>query len=180
MVSGARCAGGKDGDAQTLGELSVGATPPPILKDTKMTIKLSSLKADIVAEREGQWIEPKDWPGLGALPGLAFLVRSTQYPPYLSARAAAQQRLAKKFDDGNVPPEELARADGTLAVEHLLMGWRGFDIPYAKDAAEQVLTDEAHRTLRDIVFWCATKVGKRDVEFMETEGKNSGPSSATS
>lgn len=142
-------------------------------------IKLSSLKADLRAEREGEWIEPKDWPGVGPVPGLAFLVRSTQYPPYTTARTQEQMRLSKKFDGGNVPPDELAKADGRLAVEHLLLGWRGLDVEYSAEAAEEALLDEGHRKIRDMIFWCATRVGVRDVEFLETEGKNSETSSAT-
>lgn len=137
-----------------------------------MTIKLSSLASDLALEREGEEIVVKDWPNVGPLPGLTVTVRSTQYPPYIAARAAEMQRMAKKFDGGTIPPDELARADGRLAVEHLLVRWDGLDVEYSPEAARETMLSEEHRLMRDIVFWAATRVGRRDVEFVETEAKN--------
>jgi hypothetical protein len=135
-------------------------------------IDIDSLESDLRAEVEGEEIEVKDWPTVGPVPGLAFTVRSTQYPPYIAARTAEQQRLSKKFDGGVIPPDELARVDGNLAVEHLLLGWKGLSVKYSREVAEDYLLRPAQRKLRDMVFWCATRVGVRDVQFIEVEAKN--------
>jgi hypothetical protein len=145
-----------------------------------MTIKLGSLAADLTKERDGEWIEPKEWPGLNPekpmeqtpLPGVAFHVRSTNYPPYVTARQAALENMKKDYPDDNMPPDVAARIEGQLAVEHLLLGWRGFDIAYSADAVETILAAEEHRVLRSMIYWCAGRVGKRQVEFVKDAAKN--------
>lgn len=151
-----------------------------------MTIVLASIAADTKKEREGEWIEPKEWPGLNPdkpleqtqLPGVAFLVRSTNFPAYVTARQAALEDLKKDYPDDKVPPEVAARIEGQLAVEHLLLGWRGFDIAYSTDAVKAILAAEEHRVLRTMIYWCAGRVGKRQVEFVEGATKNSAAPSA--
>lgn len=151
-----------------------------------MTIKLASLAADISKERDGEWIEPKEWPGLNPerpaevtkLPGLSFLVRSTNYPAYVTARQAALERLKQDYPDDKIPPEEAARIEGRLAVEHLLLNWRGFDVEYSAEAVGVILAAEEHRVLRSMVFWCAGRVGKKQVEFVGRAEKNSEAPSA--
>lgn len=151
-----------------------------------MAIMLASLAADITKEREGEWIEPKEWPGLNPdkpgemtqLPGVAFLVRSTNFPAYVTARQAALEDLKKNYPDDKVPPDEAARIEGQLAVEHLLLGWKGFDIEYSPDAVGVILGAEEHRVLRTMIFWCAGRVGKKQVEFVKVAEKNSEAPSA--
>lgn len=151
-----------------------------------MTIKLASLASDISAEREGEWIEPKEWPGLNPdrpgemtlLPGVAFLVRSTNFPAYVTARQAALEQIKAAYPDDRVPPEEAARIEGRLAVEHLLLGWKGFDITYSTDAVSVILAAEEHRVLRTMIYWCAGRVGKKQVEFIKAAEKNSAAPSA--
>lgn len=146
-----------------------------------MTIKLASLAADTKAEREGEWIEPKEWPGLDPvkpfemtqLPGLSFLVRSTNFQPYVTARQAALEDMKAKYPDDKIPAEISSRIDGELAVEHLLLGWKGLDVEYSAPAALEVATAEEHRVIRNMIYWCAGRVGKRRVEFTEAAGKNS-------
>lgn len=145
-----------------------------------MTIKLASLSADLKKEREGDWIEVKDWNGLNpdkpfevvSLPDLAFLVRSNNYPPFVTARQAALEKLKQDYPSGNAPPDITARLDGELILEHLLLGWRGLDIEYAADAAQVIMVAEEHRNLRSMVQWCAGRVGKKQVEFVEAAAKN--------
>ncbi|TPN34799.1 hypothetical protein [Mesorhizobium sp. B1-1-6] len=145
-----------------------------------MTIKLGSLAADLKKEREGDWIEPREWGGLNpekpyeqtALPGLAFLVRSTNYPPYTTARQAALEDLKKNYPDDKVPPEVQARIEGELSVQHLLLGWKGLDIEYSTEFAGTILVAEEHRVMRGMIFWCAGQVGKKKVEFVEAATKN--------
>jgi len=146
-----------------------------------MTIKLNSLAADLTKERDGEWIEPKEWPGLNPekpleltqLPGVAFHVRSTNFPAYVTARQAALEELKSKYPDDKVPAEVAARIEGQLAVEHLLIDWRGFDITYSADAVTTILAAEEHRVLRSMIYWCAGRVGKRRIEFVKEAAKNS-------
>ncbi|TIU02336.1 MAG: hypothetical protein E5W43_00910 [Mesorhizobium sp.] len=145
-----------------------------------MTVKLGSLAADLKKEREGDWIEVKDWPGLNPekplesvpLPGLAFNVRSLNYPPYVVARQAALEKLKQDYPDGNVPPDVTAKIEGELSVEHLLLGWRGLDTEYSPDLVQVIMIAEEHRTMRSMVAWCAGRVGKKQVEFVENAVKN--------
>jgi len=151
-----------------------------------MTIKLGSLAADLSKEREGEWVEPKEWPGLKPdkpmemtpLPGVAFLVRSTNFPAYVTARQVALEDLKKDYPDDKVPADVAARIEGQLAVEHLLLNWRGFDIAYSADAVKAILAAEEHRVLRSMIYWCAGRVGKRQVEFVKDAAKNSEAPSA--
>lgn len=146
-----------------------------------MTIKLASLSVDLTKERDGEWIEPKEWPGLNPekplqmtqLPGVAFHVRSTNSPAYVTARQTALEDLKKNYPDDKVPAEVAARIEGLLAVEHLLINWRGFDIAYSADAVKAILAAEEHRALRSMIYWCAGCVGKRQVEFVKDAEKNS-------
>lgn len=144
-----------------------------------MTLKLSSLKADLAKERDGDWVEA---PGL---PGVSFLVRSTNFPPFIVARERAEMKLAQKYganpsaEDALAQREEVNRLDGLLAVEHLLLGWKGLDVDYSADIAEDLLTDEAYRALRRSVYLAANKVGRRELEFVEDAGKNFEAPSAT-
>lgn len=151
-----------------------------------MNIKLASLAADLTKERDGEWVEPKEWPGLNPekpmemtqLPGVAFHVRSTNFPAYVTARQAELENLKKDYPDDKVPPEVPARIEGQLAVEHLLVDWRGFDIAYSADAVKAILAAEEHRVLRSMIYWCAGRVGKRRVEFVKDAAKNSEAPSA--
>jgi hypothetical protein len=144
----------------------------------KKLVKLNSLKTNLTAEREGDWIKA---PELGE--GVRFRVRSTNYPAYTVARDQASQRLAMKFpnsqldvlhdDYAPVPASVIAEANGEIVAEHLLLGWEGFDIPYTPGDALEVLCDEAHRAVRMSVTLAATKVGRQEVEFVEGAAKNS-------
>lgn len=129
--------------------------------------KLSSLKSDLQKEREGDWISAQD---IGA--DVKFMVRSTNYPPYVIARDEALQSLAKKYDGERIPDDVIAKANGELLAEHLLLGWKGLDEEFSSDLAMEVLTDEAHRAMRNGVLMAATKVGRQEVEFVETAAKN--------
>lgn len=147
---------------------------------TDTVVKLGSLAADLRKEREGDWIEPKEWPGLNPekpyeqtpLPGVAFLVRSINYQPYVTARQAALEKMKLEYPDGQIPSEVQARVYGALAAEFILLGWRGFDIQYSADVASNTLPTEEHRAMRDITYWCAGQVGRRKIEFVEAAVKN--------
>ncbi|CAM5658545.1 hypothetical protein MAUB1S_11467 [Mycolicibacterium aubagnense] len=145
-----------------------------------MTVVLDSLSADLVKERDGEWIEPKEWVGLNPskpfemtqLPGVGFLVRSTNYPPYVTARQAVLEKLKADYPADDMPPELAARMEGELATEHLLLDWKGFDVAFSKEEALARLTAEGHRIFRSMIYWCAGRVGKKQVEFVKDAAKN--------
>ena len=146
---------------------------PMTTQPTQQLVKLSSLKADRNKEREGDWIEAAD---IGK--GVAFLVRSTNYAPFRFARDARFAKLARKHGADEIPDDDRAKALGELAVEHLLLGWKGFgeddgsEIAFSPEKAEEILTDEAFRGLRGSVYLAAMKVGQSEVEFVEGAIKN--------
>lgn len=135
-------------------------------------IKLASLKADVVLEADGEWVSVKNWPGIGDLPGLGFKVRSTNYPEYLTAKNNRQLQIAQKHGNEHAPHDELNAADGELAADYLLLDWRGLDEKYSRDAALSLLTSPEGRIFRNMIYWCAGQVGKRQVEFLEAAEKN--------
>lgn len=135
-------------------------------------IKLASLKADVTLEADGEWISVKNWPGLGDLPGLSFKVRSTNYPEYLTAKNNRQVLMAQKHGTEIAPQDELNAADGELATDYLLLDWRGLDEQYSRETALNLLTSPEGRIFRNMVYWCAGQVGKRQVEFLESTEKN--------
>ncbi|RWP31822.1 hypothetical protein [Mesorhizobium sp.] len=145
-----------------------------------MTIKLSSLSADLSKEREGDWIPVKEWLGLDPekpyettpLPGLEFLVRSTNYPDYVTARQDVLEKLKQEYPNDKVPSDVQARFEGQLSVEHLLLGWKGLDVEYSPNLVGTILVAEEHRVMRQMIFWCAGRVGKKKVEFVQAATKN--------
>src|SRR5690242_11845619 len=88
-------------------------------------VKLASLKADRQKEREGDWM-----PAVDIDPSVKWFVRSTNYAPFKIARAAQFAKLDRKYGD-KIPDEVMAEISGTLAVEHLLLGWEGLDVEYS-------------------------------------------------
>ena len=137
-----------------------------------MTIKLSSLKADLAREEKGDWIEYPDWPGV------EFNVSSLHLPAYATARDLLVQRMAKKYGRNPVPREEMAVEHGALYAEHILHGWRGLDIEYTPEVARETLTNIEFRNVIAAVEWCAAKVSEVEIEFVKEAGKNSEPPSA--
>ncbi|AMS41156.1 hypothetical protein [Aminobacter aminovorans] len=132
-----------------------------------MTIKLSSLKADLAREEKGDWIEYPDWPDV------AFNVSSLHLPAFVTARDLLLQRMAKKHGRKSVPREEMTAEFGKLYAEHILHDWRGIDVEYSPDAARDILSNPEYRNVVAAVEWCAAKVSDVDIQFVETASKNS-------
>lgn len=130
------------------------------------TVKLASLAADLAKEREGDWVSAPD-----IAPGIQFHVRSTFYPPFCTARDQGREKLNRKFPEG-IPEEDNAKFLGTLAIQYLLLDWSGFDQPFSADVASEILTDEAYRKVRWSVYLAASRVGQRELEFVEEAEKN--------
>lgn len=138
-----------------------------------MTIKLASLAADLKKEVEGDWIDIPD------LPGVALKVRSLQSPAYSVARDLMAQKHRRKYGAKPVPPEAFSRDFGRIAAEHLLLDWRGFDVPYTAEGATEVLTSVEYRALLNHTVWAAAQVGEAEIEFVEDAAGNSDAPSAT-
>lgn len=137
-----------------------------------MTVKLSSLKADLAREAKGDWIDYPDWPGV------SLNVSSLLLPAYRVARDLMFQRLQRLHKGKPIPPDVLNPEIGKLYHQHILHDWRGFDQPYSRDLAGQMLADPEYRSLIAAVEWCAAKVSDVDVEFVEETEKNSARPSA--
>ncbi|MGB3898353.1 MAG: hypothetical protein WA973_07335 [Mesorhizobium sp.] len=137
-----------------------------------MTVKLSSLKADLAREEKGDWIEYPDWPGV------EFNVSSLHLPAYVAARDLLVQKMAKKHGGKPVPRDEMTVEHGALYAEHILHDWRGLDVEYSPEVARETLTNIEFRNVIAAVEWCAAKMSEVEVEFVEKAGKNSAPPSA--
>lgn len=141
-----------------------------------MTIKLNSLKSDTDKEQDGDWI---DCPEIGE--GVAFKVRSINYPAYQQALNAMLRRLNKTYRGGmTIPPNILDVELGKLYAKYLLLDWKGIDLDYSADLAAASLSDLAYRDLRAAVSSAAAQVGRSHAEYVEETLGNLQPSSAGS
>jgi hypothetical protein len=138
-----------------------------------MTVKLSSVAADLAAEEVGEWTASPTFPGV------EYLVSSLNKPAYVTARDLSLQRLARRYKGKPPPSAEITAEAGKLYCRHILHGWRGFDVPYAPEKALEILCDPAYRAVLQDVEWCASQVGQAEIEFVEDATKNSDAPSAT-
>lgn len=130
-------------------------------------IKLSSLRNDIVKEREGEWVPSR------AFPGAEFLVKSTNCPEYVSARQEEVRRIQEMYRDKAKVDQDQVHIDEAKSVcLHLLRGWKGFDIEYSEDAALQELMDIGQAPLLNDILDCASRVGRYKIAFVEDDSKN--------
>lgn len=134
--------------------------------DLMTKLKLSSIKADLNKEANGEMIPYKPWPGV------SFMVRSTMCQTYQVARAQLYQRWSAAYGDEPVPPSVLSSDIGKLLCEHILIGWDGLDVEYSKEKALEVLCDEAFREVRAAVEFCASKVAAITPKFEADTAKN--------
>lgn len=137
-----------------------------------MTVKLSSLKADLNREKNGDWIAYPDWPGV------RFKVSGFTIPAYEAARDLMQQKLQAEYRSGRIPNDVITPRLGELYATYILHDWEGFDETYSPALAAKFLTDPAYREIVYAVEWCAKKVSEVRVEFVEADVKNSGKPSA--
>lgn len=139
----------------------------------KKAVVLSSLKADRKKEADGDWITAVD-----INPAIRWHVRSNNYPDFKTARDERLEKLQRQSDGERVDDDTLAKLNGELAVEHLLLGWEGLaddderEIPFSEDFALEILTDEAYRLVRQSIYFAATKVGKSEVKVIGAAAKN--------
>lgn len=134
-----------------------------------MVVKLASLRADLDKEAKGTWEQALD---LIPDEDVSFLVSSIHLPAYTIARDLLFQRLARTYKKKPVPERVLIAELGKLFADHLLHGWKGFDVEYTPEAALELLTDPANRLLVKAIESCAGKAGEVEMEFVEEAAKN--------
>jgi hypothetical protein len=131
----------------------------------KKLIKLSSLSADLKKEREGDWVDSN------RNPGVAYRVRSLASPAYLKARTKLLRTMSMNEGDAAYDPDAVYDSSTKLILDHILLDWRGFDVPYSAEAAKELL-DPGYRMVVSDIEDCAARVGKKSVEYAEVETKN--------
>lgn len=135
-------------------------------------VKLSSLKANLTREADGDWIEYPEWPGV------AFNVKSPMTPEYTTARDLALQDLNKIHLGKSVPDGEADAMIRDLYSRIILKGWRGLDEAYTPELGRKVCIDPEYRNVFNAIMWCSGRLSVVETEFVETEAKNSGKPSA--
>ena len=141
-------------------------------KVATMGLILSSIRADLKKEEEGEWIESD------LLKGVSFKVRSPQCDRFQVANSAMMRELSQKYKDAVPPPSEIDARIGKLYAEHILIDWKGIvddegkEIALLESLREEVLTDPAHRILRGAIEGAARRVALVDPKFEETAAKN--------
>ncbi|UDF29390.1 UNVERIFIED_ORG: hypothetical protein LHK14_18030 [Roseateles sp. XES5] len=130
-------------------------------------VVLSSLKANLSREKNGDWVPYPSWPGV------SFNVSALTDPAYESARDLMFKTLAEKYGDERIPREVLSVELGKLYSEHILHDWRGFDVEYTADVARETLGDPEHRAVVSAVEFCASKLSEIEPQFTKAEEGNS-------
>ena len=145
-----------------------------------MAIKLNSARVDLKREREGEWVDIPDWPGV------RLKVRGFNYGPYIVAKNQVDLRNHRRYfsKQRDIPQDELFRTNGQLYLDHILLDWSGLDdddgkpIPFSR--AEEYLLDPAFRVLHDHIRYAGGLVGEVEIELSQDTAKNLSPSSAGS
>ncbi len=132
-----------------------------------MGLKFDTIRVDASKQEEGEWIASLN------LPGVEFRVSPLHKPAFVMARERLALRLAKKFKREPVPPDDRLVEVGRLLAQHILHGWRGFDVEYTAERAAEALTDPSYRVLIGEVENCAARAGEPDLEFEESDTGNS-------
>lgn len=129
-------------------------------------IKLSSLRADVQREKDGDWVD------IPELPGVALKVRGFAYGPFQIARDIVQARWVRKYQRDPVPPEVSYPENAKLYADHILLDWRGFDVPYSRETALETLLDPGFRDLHEHIRYAGGKLAQTETEFVEEAGGN--------
>ncbi len=137
-------------------------------------VKLSSLRADLEREAKGDWVESIKFPGV------SYLVSALTKPSYLIKRDNAFKTLVRKHKGKTVPQADSSPVLGKLYVDEILHDWKGFDVPFTRDTALEILTDPAYREVVSDIEYCAGTLSEVEAEFIEDAAKNSEKGSAPS
>ncbi len=137
-------------------------------------LKLSSLRANLEREQQGDWVDSLRWAGV------RFRVRALTTPSYRIKRDPRLATLSRKYKGKPIPPEVSGPILGRLYAEEILLGWEGLDIAYSPEVALETLSDPAYRELVSEIEWCAGTLSEVDAEYEEETAKNSVRPSADS
>lgn len=150
--------------------MSTNPKTKPAKVEAAPAVKLDSL----ISSDDAEWVD------LNEVPGVSLLVRPIDYSPYTQDRTKLFQRLARAYKKEPVPDKVRATQLGALYARHLLLGWKGFDVEYSQEEAENRLTDWSYRKLTSLVEWAASSLTDINAEMVEDAAKNSEVPSATS
>lgn len=138
-----------------------------------MAVKISSLRADLKRENDGDWIDIPEWPGV------RFKVRGFNYGPYLAAKSIIDQRNQRKYFSANLPlpPDVAYQTNARLYLDHILLDWEGLigddGQPVPIERAEEYLMNPAFRDFHDHIRYAGNKIGETEAEFVKDAAKNS-------
>ena len=113
-----------------------------------------------------------EWVDLVDVPGASLEVRSLDFPAYVMARSVLLQKFSRKYGRKPIPIEILTPALGKLYAEHILLNWKGFDVPFSKEESMARLTDWSWRKFFAQVEWAAGTLSDINAEFTEETIKN--------
>lgn len=130
-------------------------------------IKLSSLKADVEKQDEG------DWQPIPELSGIRVKVRSLRSAKYQFGATPIRQRHVRKFgENGTIPNKEFAKDYGRLVADVILLDWEGFDVDYSRETALETLTDAGFAEILGYIIAAAGRVAQGEIEYVEAASKN--------
>ena len=129
-------------------------------------LNLESIKVDLTAELNGQYIEIPDWEGV------SLGVRSLEIPAYKIAMDLVRERFKRVYKGKPVPPDVIEAEFGKLLAKHILFGWKGISPEYSEDYAAEFLSDSSGRELAKKIVWAASSVAEVDAEFTADAVKN--------
>lgn len=137
-------------------------------------MKISSLKTDLIAIGQGQWID-----NIPEMEDLRLKVRGIGNVDYRRAFDAkvASVPAAKKIR--GLDPAERDRIVGECLVETVLLDWDGLTDdagqarPFSVEAARPFLTDPAFARFRAAVIWAASVVADEANFGMRDDAGNS-------
>jgi hypothetical protein len=138
----------------------------PLNTGLPMTIKFDSIKSNTAKERDGDYIDIPEWPGV------KLGVRSLELPAYKIAVDQLVQRYARRYKGKNAPPDVRDSDLGKLLAEHILFDWSGFDQEYSAEFALDMMGSSEGRELVKQVIWAAAQVAEIEVEFVNDTAKN--------
>lgn len=117
-------------------------------------VKLSELRSDLKAERDGVWST--------YVPGFDLLIASTATREFEDALRKAMEPWAEAARAGKLTDEIRDATVRDVYAEHVVRDWRGYDddagqpVPYSKAAAAELLKDPAMHRLWS---WVQTVAG---------------------
>jgi hypothetical protein len=136
-------------------------------------LNLESIKVDLTAELNGQYIDIPD------LEGVTLGVRSLEIPAYKIAVDQTVERYKRIYKGKPAPPDVRESDIGKLLAKHILFGWTGIKPEYTDEVAYDFLSDPSGRELAKHVVWAALQVATVEAKFEAEAVKNSEAPSAT-